>query len=187
MLLNTPRSVLGVLYLPNEATKMMSGLVGWMRIFEIPCDSPKPTWVHVFPASRLRYTPSPGMMFPRMQVSPIPMKTRLGLVSLTATAPTDALRISPSVTGPHVSPPSVVFHNPPPVAPKYASLGRPFTPVAAMERPPRSGPMLRHRYPARNAESRVTGARVVDAGRAAGALARPVVGWARRRSPAGAS
>jgi hypothetical protein len=118
VLLNTPRSVLGALYLPNEATKTTCGLVGWMRIFAIPCDSEKPTWVHVRPASVLRYTPSPGMMFPRMHVSPIPMNTRSGLVSLTATAPTDALLSCPSVTGAHVSPPSVVFHSPPPVAPK---------------------------------------------------------------------
>src|SRR5687767_14852115 len=69
-----------------------------------------------------------------------------GLLSLTATAPTDALRICPSVTGAHVSPPSVVFHSPPPVAPKYASFGRPRTPLTAMERPPRSGPIERQRY-----------------------------------------
>ncbi len=85
------------------------------------------------------------MMLPRMHVSPVPMKTTSGLDSLTATAPTDALVILPSVTGDQLSPPSVVFQRPPPVAPKYASLGRPFTPVAAMERPPRSGPMLRQR------------------------------------------
>src|SRR4051812_18461026 len=67
-----------------------------------------------------------------------------GFDSLTATAPTDALRIWPSVTGAHVSPPSIVFHRPPPTAPKYASLRRPFTPLTAMERPPRSGPIDRH-------------------------------------------
>ena len=54
VLLNTPRSGLGTLYLPNDATKTMSGLVGWMRIFEMPCDSLKPTGVHDLPASRLR-------------------------------------------------------------------------------------------------------------------------------------
>jgi hypothetical protein len=58
------------------------------------------------------------MMLPRMQVSPVPMNTRSGLVSLTATAPMDALRIWKSVTGNQVSPPSVVFQSPPPVAPK---------------------------------------------------------------------
>jgi hypothetical protein len=44
-----------------------------MRIFEMPSVLSKPTCVHVFPASVLRYTPSPGMMLPRMQLSPIPM------------------------------------------------------------------------------------------------------------------
>ena len=36
----------------------------------------------------------------------------------TATAPTDALLICPSVTGSQFSPPSMVFHKPPPTAPK---------------------------------------------------------------------
>src|SRR5580765_6754203 len=67
----------------------MSGLVGWMRIFEIASESLKPTFVQVSPAS-------------------------------------------------------VVFQRPPPTAPKYASFGRPFTPDTAIERPPRSGPTLRH-------------------------------------------
>jgi hypothetical protein len=84
------------------------------------------------------------MMLPRMADSPMPMKTRSGFDSLTATAPTEALVIWPSVTGTQFSPASTVFHSPPPVAPKYASSGRPLTPLAAMERPPRSGPRLRH-------------------------------------------
>src|SRR5688572_25416642 len=86
------------------------------------------------------------MMLPRMHDSPMPMKTMSGLDSETATAPTDELVICPSVTGAQLLPASVVFHNPPPTAPKYASRGRPFTPATAIERPPRSGPMLRHRY-----------------------------------------
>src|SRR5439155_16118893 len=49
-----------------------------------------------------------------------------------------------SVTGVQLTPPSVVFQSPPPTAPKYASFGRPFTPDTAIDRPPRSGPMLRH-------------------------------------------
>ena len=93
------------------------------------------------------------MMLPRIADSPIPMKTRSGFDSLTATAPTDALLIWPSVTGAHVSPPSVVFHSPPPTAPKYASFGRPRTPLDAIDLPPRSGPMLRHLYPAISVES----------------------------------
>jgi hypothetical protein len=46
------------------------------------------------------------------------MYTTSGSASQTATAPTEALVIFPSVTGRHVRPPSVVFHRPPPVAPK---------------------------------------------------------------------
>jgi hypothetical protein len=84
------------------------------------------------------------MMLPRMHVSPMPMYTMSGFDSDTATAPTDALCTWPSVMAFHVMPPSAVFQSPPPTAPKYASRGRPFTPLAAIERPPRSGPMLRH-------------------------------------------
>ena len=102
--------------------------------------------------------PSPGMMLPRIADSPIPMYTTSGLLSLTATAPTDALVICPSVTGAQFSPPSVVFQSPPPVAPKYASFRRPTTPLAAIDRPPRSGPMFRHRNDLSNVESSVTGA-----------------------------
>jgi hypothetical protein len=58
------------------------------------------------------------MMLPRSSVSPIPMYTISGFDSATATAPTEELRSWPSVTGRHVRPLSVVFHNPPPVAPK---------------------------------------------------------------------
>src|SRR6185436_15751334 len=83
-------------------------------------------------------------MLPRMHDSPMPMNSTSGEDSDTATAPTDELLIRPSVTGAHRAPASVVFQSPPPVAPKYASRGRPLTPETAIERPPRSGPMLRH-------------------------------------------
>src|SRR5215213_11623979 len=73
----------------------------------------------------------------------------------------------PSVMGLQLAPPSVVFQSPPPTAPKYASRGRPFTPVAAIERPPRSGPMPRHLSVLSRAES--SAAAVVAA---AGARAR---------------
>src|SRR5919109_4250944 len=89
------------------------------------------------------------MMLPRMHDSPMPMYTMSGFDSDTATAPTDELLIWPSVTGAHVFPASVVFHSPPPTAPKYASRGRPLTPDTAIERPPRAGPMLRQRSAAR--------------------------------------
>src|SRR5882724_11910497 len=93
------------------------------------------------------------MMLPRMHDSPMPMKTRSGRDSATATAPTDELLIWPSVTGAHFMPPSIVFQSPPPTAPKYASFGRPLTPDTAIERPPRSGPMARQRKDLRMVES----------------------------------
>src|SRR5712675_1389911 len=92
-----------------------------------------------------------------------------GFDSDTATAPTDELVIWPSVTGAHFAPPSVVFQRPPPVAPKYASLARPFTPVTAIDRPPRSGPTLRHLKALTSAGSSVPSADAVcaaSAGRA---------------------
>src|SRR5207248_1272233 len=136
----------------------MSGLAGWIRIFEIASEAVKPTRVHVLPASDDLYTPSPGMMLPRMHDSPVPMKTTSGRDSETATAPTEALVIRPSVTGAHFMPPSIVFQRPPPTAPKYASRGRPFTPATAIDRPPRSGPMLRHLKDERIACSNVSAA-----------------------------
>src|SRR5260370_1005452 len=86
------------------------------------------------------------MMLPRMQLSPVPIQTMSGADSETATAPTDALVIWPSVTGVQFSPESVVFQRPPPVAPKYPSFGRPRTPLMAIDRPPRSGPIERQWY-----------------------------------------
>src|SRR5262245_31822415 len=86
-----------------------------------------------------------------------------GLDSATATAPTEELFSCPSVTAAHVTPLSVVFQRPPPTAPKYASFGRPFTPLTAIDRPPRSGPTLRQRYDEKNADS--------EAGSTAGAAA----------------
>ena len=97
-----------------------------MRILEIPCDSLKPMCSQVSPPSWLRYTPSPGRMLPRMQVSPVPMKTRSGSVSLTATAPIDAVVIWKSVTGCQSSPPSVVFQRPPPGGAEVGLLGPPL-------------------------------------------------------------
>src|SRR5688572_10681186 len=97
------------------------------------------------------------MMLPRMHDSPMPMKTTSGLDSATATAPTDALVILPSVTGVQSTPALVVFQSPPPVAPKYASFGRPLTPDAVIDRPPRSGPMLRQVRPLMSVGSAGTG------------------------------
>src|SRR6185437_4645868 len=121
------------------------------------------------------------MMLPRMQLSPVPMNTMSGLLSLTATAPTDALAICPSVTGAQSSPPSVVFQSPPPAAPKYASCGRPLTPLTAMDRPPRSGPMLRHCQAARKAESSTNDAATCGARFEAGTGPAPTQGGSGRR------
>src|SRR5258708_32379424 len=51
VVLKTPRSSLGVPYLPKPATTTTSGFVGWMRIFKIASESLNPICVHVFPAS----------------------------------------------------------------------------------------------------------------------------------------
>src|SRR6185312_4862564 len=67
-----------------------------------------------------------------------------GSDSLTATAPKAELWIWPSVIFAQCSPPSVVFQRPPPGAPKWPTLGWPVAPGMAIERPPRSGPTLRH-------------------------------------------
>src|SRR3982751_6330362 len=93
------------------------------------------------------------MTFPRSSVSPMPTYTMSGLDAGTATAPTDDDASCPSLTGAQLVPPSVVFHNPPPVAPKKYSLGRVGEPATAIERPPRFGPMLRHVYGAKRTES----------------------------------
>src|SRR6516225_5209197 len=98
------------------------------------------------------------MMLPRMHDSPVPMKIMSGFDSDTATAPTEELLIWPSVTGDQSMPPFTVFHNPPPTAPKYASLRLPLTPDTAMDRPPRDGPILRHLYELKNEVSGLAGA-----------------------------
>ena len=81
--------------------------------------SPSPMWVQLRPASVERYTPSPcEVVTPRTACSPMPTHTTFGSDSATATAPTDPVAKWPSLTLSHVMPASVVFHTPPPVAPK---------------------------------------------------------------------
>src|SRR3954469_15385517 len=109
-----------------------------------------------------------------------------GFDSDTATAPTDELLSCPSVTGVHVSPLSIVFQSPPPTAPKYASFGRPLTPLTAIDRPPRSGPTLRHLYELKNADSDAGSGALVDCPAPACALARncsPADARRRRQKP----
>ena len=134
----------GTPYLPNAATNTMSGFVGWMRILEIASD--------VAEADVRPGLAGVGGFVDAVAGHDVAADARLthadeddvGIVSDTATAPTDALRDLAVGDRRPVSPPSVVFHSPPPTAPKYASFGRPFTPPTAIDRPPRSGPMLRH-------------------------------------------
>src|SRR6266571_3129945 len=124
------------------------------------------------------------MMLPRMHDSPIPMYRTSGFDSATATAPTDELFSWPSVTGAQFVPLSVVFHRPPPTAPKYASFGRPLTPDTAIDRPPRSGPMLRQRNAFTIAASRAPSAVVPCAARrGAGALTLKAAVAARNAKP----
>src|SRR5262245_24738209 len=93
------------------------------------------------------------MMFPRSSVSPIPTYTTSGFDSATATAPTDEDEKDLSETGRQVTPPSVVFQSPPPVAPKSYSSGRLPLPATACDRPPRAGPIDRHFNPVSSAGS----------------------------------
>src|ERR1700688_842922 len=51
--------------------------------------------------------------------------------------------------GDQVRPALVVFQMAPPTAPKEKMLGSPGTPVAAMARPPRNGPIIRQRRPSK--------------------------------------
>src|SRR5579871_3670934 len=70
----------------------------------------------------------------------------LGSDSDTAIAPTDPVVKSLSGIGSHERPASVVFQPPPPVQPKENTLGCATTPATAVTRPPRKGPMERHRF-----------------------------------------
>ena len=54
----------------------------------------------------------------RMAALPVPTHTMSGFDSATAMAPIDPVSIWPSPTGVHSAPQSVVFHTPPPVAPR---------------------------------------------------------------------
>src|SRR5688572_6809665 len=80
-----------------------------------------------------------------------------GFDSATATAPTEEDLKKRSETARHVTPPSVVFHNPPPVAPKKYSSGRLALPAAACDRPPRGGPSERQRNPPNRTGSKTAG------------------------------
>ena len=73
-----------------------------------------------------------------------------------------------SVAGCQLMPPSVVLKTPPPVVPIQYSYGRVDEPATATERPPRYGPISRHRMPAK-AEKRGG----PPPGQAGGAAARP--------------
>src|SRR6266571_5545121 len=96
----------------------MSGLRGCTRTRAICRVSSSPTCFQVLPASVDLYTPSPCETFPRIGDSPMPTYTTLGSDSEMPIAPTDPVLKYSSETGSQLTPPSVVFHTPPPVAPK---------------------------------------------------------------------
>ena len=103
---------------PNAAAYTKSALPGWTTILAICPASRSPARAQVFPPSVERNRPSPGDTLPRSVCSPVPTYTTLGSASATATAPIDPALSWPSPRGRHDRPPSVVFHTPPPVAPK---------------------------------------------------------------------
>src|SRR5256885_161375 len=84
----------------------MSGLVGCTRTREICCVSASPREVQVLPPSVVFQTPSPAATLPRMGYSPVPTYTMSGFDSETPIAPIVPPKYL-SVTGVHVSPPSV--------------------------------------------------------------------------------
>src|ERR1043165_10249088 len=115
---NTPRSGFGPCAWPSAATYAMSGSCGCTRTLPMLRVFSSPRWVQVFPPSVERYTPSPCETLPRMHASPMPAYTTFGSDAATAIAPTDARLKKPSLTFRQYSPPSVVFHTPPPHDPK---------------------------------------------------------------------
>src|SRR5450759_123702 len=100
--------------------------------------------VHSFPESFVNHTPSPGAVLPRMSPSPPAAQTMSGFDSATATAPIVPPK-NLSVALCQLMPPSVVLKTPPPVVPIQYSYGRLADPATATERPPRYGPISRHR------------------------------------------
>ena len=73
--------------------------------------------LQVTPPSVDFHTPSPCDTLPRTVISPPPTYTTLGSDGATATAPIEPPKV-PSLMFFQLSPPSVVFHTPPPVEPK---------------------------------------------------------------------
>src|SRR5207247_9940400 len=139
----------------------MSGLVGCTRTREICCVSPSPPEVHVLPPSVVFQPPSPAATLPRMGYSPVPTYTMSGFDSETPIAPMVPPKYL-SVTGVHVSPPSVVLKTPPPVVPIQNSPTRDAEPATATLRPPRQLPISRHLSAPNTVETKPS----PDAGRA---------------------
>src|SRR5439155_27254927 len=86
----TPRSGFAPCACPRAATYTVSASSGWTRTLAMLRVRSSPRCVHVFPASVVRYTPSPWETLPRMQLSPIPTYTTFGSDWATAIPPTDA-------------------------------------------------------------------------------------------------
>src|SRR5687767_6043370 len=114
----------------------------------------RPLDVQVRAPSVVFHTPSPCETLPRIGYSPPPTYTMSGFDSATAIAPIVPPKYL-SVIGSQVSPPSVVLKTPPPVVPIQYSCGRAADPATATVRPPRYGPISRHRAVASTVESNV--------------------------------
>src|SRR5204863_5712374 len=78
-----------------------------------------------------------------------------------------------SKSGVQFAPPSSVFQTPPATAPKYQVFGSPGTPSIASARPPRNGPICRHRIPLNNFSSIAPGGSGFFSGDAAGVAVPP--------------
>src|SRR6476620_2492833 len=115
--------------------------------------SPSPMKVQVFPPSVVFQRPSPCETLPRIGYSPPPTYTTSGADGATPIAPIVPPKYL-SVTGAQDWPALIDLKTPPPVVPIQNSFSRDGLPVTATERPPRYGPISRHRRPANAVESR---------------------------------
>src|SRR5579871_3112188 len=112
-----PRAVLFRYGLPTAATHTRRESRGSTTICAIAHVSRKPTLRQLRPPSCVTHTPSPYEASLRRFGSPVPTQTVSSSRGSIATAPI-APTASCGQTSLHVSPPLVVFHTPPPAAPK---------------------------------------------------------------------
>src|SRR5713226_1084957 len=118
--------------------------MGWITIRPMCCESCRPMFVQVLPASEDLYTPLPHDELCRLFGSPVPTHTIAGSEGATVTSP---MVETPSLsnTGSHVVPALVVFQTPPEAVPTYTVLGLDSTTAKSSIRPPMmAGPSSRH-------------------------------------------